>query len=124
MAFGAVEQDLEGERLAALRLAGDTTAGGWLKELLDSGSSVSSLGRLLLSPGAKAPAQLIPRGKVVCNCIDVTEQQIAAELQRKGAEPVTALERLQGKLRCGTQCGSCLPELRRMIAAHAQRLPQ
>ena len=49
------------------------------------------------------------RGRVVCNCLDVAELEIR---QRLGAG--ATLEQLQTELKCGTSCGSCLPELRRM----------
>jgi assimilatory nitrate reductase catalytic subunit len=50
------------------------------------------------------------RGRVICNCHDVAETAIVSRLAR-GA----TLDALQSELRCGTACGSCLPELRRML---------
>jgi assimilatory nitrate reductase catalytic subunit len=49
---------------------------------------------------------------VVCNCYDVSEDEIARELA--AARP---LGEVQARLKCGTECGSCLPELRRLAAA-------
>jgi assimilatory nitrate reductase catalytic subunit len=46
----------------------------------------------------------------VCNCFDVSENEIAADL----AEGLD-LAALQARRKCGTSCGSCLPELRRMV---------
>jgi assimilatory nitrate reductase catalytic subunit len=55
---------------------------------------------------------LSERGRTVCNCFDVAENEIALFL---GETP--SLEALQASLKCGTNCGSCVPELRRMAAA-------
>jgi assimilatory nitrate reductase catalytic subunit len=54
------------------------------------------------------------RGRTVCNCFDVAENDIKAFLGE-----LKSLEALQSSLKCGTNCGSCLPELRRMAAAQA-----
>ncbi len=106
---------IDGERLAAVRLSGDASAQDWLKEFLDNGQGVAGLGRLLLSPGAKPPRQFAPRGRIVCNCLNVAEQEIANELSLT-PDASAALAHLKSKLKCGTQCGSCIPELRRLIA--------
>jgi assimilatory nitrate reductase catalytic subunit len=44
---------------------------------------------------------------------DVSENKIAADLAADLAAGLD-LAALQGKRKCGTSCGSCLPELRRM----------
>ena len=49
--------------------------------------------------------------RVVCSCLDVTETAIAAALP-----DARTLAALQAKLGCGTSCGSCVPELKRMLA--------
>jgi len=48
----------------------------------------------------------------VCNCFDISEQKISACLARTDG----SLAALQAELRCGTQCGSCLPVLRRLVS--------
>ena len=75
-------------------------------------------GRLLLSPGAKAPLAVTPRGRQVCSCFDVSESQIEAALDGIDGPPVQRLQRVQDQLRCGTHCGSCLPELKRIVRLH------
>jgi bacterioferritin-associated ferredoxin/formylmethanofuran dehydrogenase subunit D len=52
-------------------------------------------------------------GRAVCACHCVTEDAICAALAA-GA----ALAEVQEKLRCGTSCGSCLPEVRRLASMH------
>lgn len=106
--------------LQAVSLAGDVSAAGWLREMLESGQTTSALGRLLLLPSRTAPAGVQPRGKTVCNCNGVTESQINACLADRQGPPEARLRALQDTLKCGTTCGSCLPELRRMVAPAVQ----
>jgi assimilatory nitrate reductase catalytic subunit len=53
----------------------------------------------------------------VCTCFNVTDLAIQAELGRCTGSPEERLASLQGALKCGTNCGSCLPELKRMVRA-------
>jgi assimilatory nitrate reductase catalytic subunit len=55
---------------------------------------------------------LSERGRTVCNCFDVAEKEIELFLGES-----KSLHALQASLKCGTNCGSCVPELRRMAAA-------
>ena len=55
-------------------------------------------------------AAAAPR-KVIYNCLDVSEDEIRREIAA-GADLAT----LQEKLKCGTSCGSCVPEIRRMLS--------
>jgi assimilatory nitrate reductase catalytic subunit len=52
------------------------------------------------------------RGRIVCNCFDVSEAEIRADVAA-GLNLVA----VQEKRKCGSSCGSCLPELKRMAAA-------
>lgn len=51
----------------------------------------------------------VPRERVVCNCKQVTQSQIL-EAIASGAN----LDGLKSVLGCGTVCGSCVPEIRRL----------
>ena len=51
-------------------------------------------------------------GALVCSCWEVSENAIRSAIGQ-GADSVEALGE---KLRCGTQCGSCIPELRQLLA--------
>ncbi|VVE71824.1 nitrate reductase [Pandoraea captiosa] len=55
-----------------------------------------------------------PRDRTVCQCRSVTASSIDAAIAA-GAD----VGQLKATLGCGTVCGSCLPELRRMCAASA-----
>ena len=107
------------EHLVAVSLRGDWSAEAWLKEYLETSASVASLGRLLLKPGAVAPSGFAPRGKVVCNCLNVGEREIVDTLATldDNRDDHGRLASLQATLRCGTECGSCLPELKRFVTA-------
>jgi assimilatory nitrate reductase catalytic subunit len=108
-------------KLAAVALAGDTSAEHWLKEYLEGEQPVASLGRLLLMPSTKAPQGFKSRGRIVCNCFNVAETEIADLLAKQDminrGTPDAMLASLQTGLKCGTNCGSCVPELKQMILA-------
>jgi len=106
-------------RLEAFLFAGDTSAEGWVRPLLQEGLPAQAYGRSLLMPGATPPVALGPRGRQVCSCFDVGEAAITTALAGMAGSPQARLDALQRTLRCGTNCGSCLPELRRMVRASA-----
>ncbi|WP_374364809.1 molybdopterin-dependent oxidoreductase [Piscinibacter sp.] len=101
--------------LQAFLLAGDTRAEAWVRPLLQGGGSAAAFGRALLQGGERAPLALPARGRQVCSCFDVGEAQIAGVLDHAAGAVDAKLAQLQAELRCGTNCGSCLPELRRIV---------
>ncbi|MET3441880.1 assimilatory nitrate reductase catalytic subunit [Variovorax paradoxus] len=103
--------------LEAFLLGGDTSAEAWIGTLLREEIPAQTYGRLLLSPGARAPVAVQSRGQPICTCFNVTDLAIRAELGRCSGTPEERLASLQGTLKCGTNCGSCLPELKRMVRA-------
>jgi assimilatory nitrate reductase catalytic subunit len=104
-------------RLEALLLAGDTSGEAWLKALLLQELPAQAYGRQLLAPGAQPPAAVKQKGKQVCSCFGVEAPAIEGHLASCEGSPQDRLGSLQAKLRCGTNCGSCVPELKRMIRA-------
>jgi assimilatory nitrate reductase catalytic subunit len=96
-------------RIAGVRLVGETGAAVWLKESMQNGVLIPPA--LALAPRPAGSAAAVPRGRIVCNCFEVSETEIRAEIGR-GAD----LSALQRSLKCGTNCGSCVPELRRLCA--------
>ncbi len=109
------ERDATDTRVGAFLLAGDTRAAGWIGELLVERLPADAFGRALLAGSASPPAAVPARGTQVCSCFDVTEPQIDAVLSHCTGAPETQLAQLQQRLRCGTNCGSCLPRLRTMV---------
>jgi len=107
-------------RLAAVRLCGDVTGAAWLREWLTGDRDVAALGSALLSPSVRPPGGVRLRGRVVCACHDVAETDIVAALSAETGTPAVALAAVQSALKCGTGCGSCMPELRRLASTLAQ----
>jgi assimilatory nitrate reductase catalytic subunit len=97
-----------------VRLTGETAARDWLKELCAQGASAEHLRTWVLAPVSNPPASAAHRGRVVCNCLDVAERDI-----RKHVDNGATIEQLQRELGCGTSCGSCLPEIKRLLAEHS-----
>lgn len=99
-----------GDRLAGMVFAGDTTGADALLARLIEGEPW--LGSRMTVFAQRATA---PRDRTVCNCKQVKESTIRAQLA-KGA----GFNELKTTLGCGTVCGSCVPELRQMCAAATQ----
>ncbi len=102
-------------RLDAFLLGGDTQAEHWIAPLLQEQQSAQGYVRLLLGAGAKPPRAAPARGRQVCSCFDVREEQISVALLSSTGDAAARLAQLQQRLQCGTNCGSCIPELQRMV---------
>ena len=117
--------------LTGFLLAGDTSAEAWIKTVLEGELPAQTYGRLLLSPGSKPPIAVQARGKLVCTCLNVTDTAIEAHLHnmaRTGGNQLLTtdadrLASLQSALKCGTNCGSCVPELKRMVRSAPKTTP-
>jgi assimilatory nitrate reductase catalytic subunit len=105
---------IENGKVTAVRLTGETAAREWLKDAMAQGSDAATIRPWMLAPVSAPPAGSAGRGRILCNCLDVSVKEIADEVLR-GLD----LAAIQEKLCCGTECGSCLPELKRMV-----RLPE
>ncbi len=103
--------------LRGFLLAGDTRAQAWLLPLLQEQHALPMPGRMLLLPTATAPVHLPARSEQICNCLDVSAVQIQAVLAHAPGDASKRLASMQAELKCGTQCGSCLPRLRDMAKA-------
>jgi assimilatory nitrate reductase catalytic subunit len=103
---------LDEGRLTGLHLSGETAAAAWLKDMVVDGRPAGDVRRWLLAPLSAPPEGIAVRGRIVCACNNVAEKDILAAVAA-GAN----LETLQETLRCGTSCGSCVPELKRLVAA-------
>ena len=90
-------------------LSGETAAQEWLKNMMIEGAPAEAVRAWILAPVAAPPRGSFNRGRVVCICLDVAEADIRAAVAA-GA----GLAHLQERLTCGTECGSCLPELKRL----------
>lgn len=66
----------------------------------------------LLSVAAQQEKALL-----VCSCLRVNDQQIIRELE---SGDCTSVLQLKNKLKCGTNCGSCLPQIAALVDQHSQ----
>ena len=105
-----VNSDSGKPEVTGVRLVGETLATDWLKEVMTAGEFTAELRRWALAPISTPPTGQRSRGKIVCNCFNVAENDIIETIQL-GADLIT----LQNKLKCGAGCGSCLPELKRLV---------
>ena len=109
-------------KLQGFVLAGDVSAQAWIKTLLLDQLDAQSYGRLLLSPGSKAPIAIVSKGQQVCACFNVSESEITSYLKNFDGSDADQLNSLQTQLRCGTNCGSCLPQIKKIIRLQQTQL--
>ncbi len=106
---------IDSGQLIAFRLSGDITGADWIAEWLESRADIGPLAWRALAGGSTPPQGMASRGHIVCACHNVAENEIAACFTAGGA-----VADAQKTLKCGTGCGSCLPELKRLaVKFHA-----
>jgi len=106
---------LENDRIVALRLAGETAACRWLKNLWLDGEVDPELRRWLLAPLSTLPhGKRVEGDRTLCNCMNVSQVAIC-----NGIAQGLDLPGLKQRLGCGTSCGSCVPEIKRLLAQAA-----
>lgn len=77
----------------------------WLVDLVESSRKVTSQERAAILVGRLLNVE--DKGKLVCSCFDVGEKQIKKAIKAGSHD----LDSLGKKLKCGTNCGSCVPEI-------------
>ena len=90
-------------------------ARGLLGQALDPVARLSLLAGLSANTGAGAS------GKVVCSCFSVGEAAICDAIRR---DKLTTHAEIGARLRAGANCGSCIPELKKLLAANAAQLSE
>ncbi|WP_019342741.1 nitrate reductase [Stutzerimonas stutzeri] len=101
---------IEDGRIVALSLSGETAARHWLKQLWHDGKVDQALRRWLLAPLSTPPGGNVRSAKTLCNCMNVSQDAICSGIER-GLD----LNGLKRELGCGTSCGSCVPEIKRLL---------
>lgn len=92
-------------------LTGDTSPADALLEQIRTGAPWDGPRHAIVLLGGDAPQRpRAPRDRVVCNCKQVTQSQI-----EQGIAQGAALDELKSTLGCGTVCGSCVPEIKRLL---------
>jgi ferredoxin-nitrate reductase len=97
-------------RLVGAVLIGDATGFADFKYLIDEGMELNGRRSELLRPGASEAADP-PEGELVCSCNSVG----AGNLETLIDDGCTELDQLRQKSRAGTGCGSCIPEVKRIL---------
>ena len=90
--------------------AEDLPARAWLSSLFVK-PRLEELDRISLLVGTPADPQA-DTGPTVCSCFGVGRNVIVKAI----GEGCGSAEALGAKLKCGTNCGSCVPELKSLIA--------
>jgi assimilatory nitrate reductase catalytic subunit len=104
---------IESGRLSACIFVGPThelPVRAWLQALFTQ-EQLRAEDRFSLLSG-RAPAGTIAEGPIVCSCFGVGRERITAAIRRDGLSTPQAIG---AKLRAGTNCGSCIPELKALI---------
>lgn len=81
---------------------------GWLDQRFAEPRLEPAARRQLLSASA---ADKPDCGAIVCSCFQVGERQIADAM----AAGIDSVEALGSRLKCGSNCGSCIPELKALL---------
>ena len=77
------------------------------------GRALAPIARLSLLAGLDAGSA--PNGRIICSCFSVGETAICGAIR---AHRLTTPAQIGALLGAGTNCGSCIPELARLLAAH------
>ena len=81
----------------------------WLIDQFSQGQ-LSESDRMSLAAGHPGGDYDNP-GNIICSCYTVGDKAIRAAIE----EGCSSVEALGERLKCGTNCGSCIPELKELI---------
>jgi assimilatory nitrate reductase catalytic subunit len=117
----ALRQGTDGTMQGFL-LAGNVAAHAWALDLLQRRGPAIGAGRALLAASATAPADqpAVARSPQVCACHDVRQAAISACAMAASGDAANRLAQVQRQLRCGTECGSCLPAVKTLVQRSIQ----
>ncbi|MDX8413831.1 MAG: molybdopterin-dependent oxidoreductase [Mariprofundales bacterium] len=102
---------LDDGRLVAVRwVGGDIQEAKWLRKLMLEGRDVGELRPYLLAPGGPIDKQ-DTKGKIICACNNIGELELKSAI-KSGSN---TLEKLKSCTMAGTGCGSCVPEMKRLL---------
>jgi assimilatory nitrate reductase catalytic subunit len=81
----------------------------WLSQIFNS-QTLTDFQRRALLVGREGNAASDP-GTIICSCFQVGDKQIKAAIKTG----IQNTDELGAQLKCGTNCGSCVPELKSLI---------
>ena len=87
----------------------------WLSQIF-ANQELTDFQRRALLAGREGDAGSDP-GTIICSCFQIGDNQIKAAV----AEGINDVEALGQKLKCGTNCGSCIPELKVLVDKYSQQ---
>jgi len=103
---------LEDGHLMAVRwVGGDIHEAQWLRKLMLEGRDVGELRPYLLAPGGPIN-KTDTKGKIICACNNVGELELQAAIK----DGSNTIETLKACTMAGTGCGSCVPEIKRLLS--------
>ena len=114
----AVVQDGRLEQVLFMTRSGQLPSRDWLADLFTK-DELAPEDRAALLFG-RPPGAPVDKGPLVCACLKVGAKMITATFAR-GAVTVEAVGAATG---AGTNCGSCRPEIGRMLAVHMAQNPE
>jgi len=100
----------DGHVVAVRWLGGDIQEAKWLRKLMLEGRDVGELRPYLLAPTSPIN-KADTKGKIICACNNVG----ALELKAAIAGGNRSIEALKACTLAGTGCGSCIPEMKRLL---------
>ncbi|MDQ6952816.1 MAG: molybdopterin-dependent oxidoreductase [Mariprofundaceae bacterium] len=101
----------DGHLVAVRWVGGDIHEAKWLRKLMLEGRDVGELRPYLLAPGGPVDKQ-DTKGKIICACNNVGELELKGAIEA-GSD---SIEKLKGCTMAGTGCGSCVPEMKRLLS--------
>ncbi|MDQ6955391.1 MAG: (2Fe-2S)-binding protein, partial [Mariprofundaceae bacterium] len=103
---------LEDGHLVAVRwVGGNMHEAKWLRKLMLEGRDVSDLRPFLLAPGEPITKE-DTKGNIICACNNVGELELKATIN-SGSD---TLDAIKACTMAGTGCGSCVPEIKRLLS--------
>jgi len=100
----------DGHLIAVRWVGGDIAEAQWLRKLMLEGRDVGELRPYLLAPGGPI-SKVDTKGQIICACNHVGELELKAAIQG-GAD---SLDAIKACTMAGTGCGSCVPEIKRLL---------
>lgn len=101
-----------GNRVDGFLLTGESNGARALIEQIRAATPWQGPRHAIFLRGDDAQRGQAPRTRIVCHCTQVAQTQIEQAIAAHGT-----LDDLKSTLGCGTVCGSCVPEIKRMLNA-------
>jgi len=103
--------DENGHLVAVRWVGGDISEAKWLRKLMLEGTDVGDMRPFLLAPSSVVNTE-DTKGKIICACHNVGELELLAAMESGCGD----LETLKNCTKAGTGCGSCIPEMKRLLS--------